>query len=192
MAQIAILAVMAVAALNEGAQKRKLLNAEADALHDAANRRGATATADMAEEQRLKEHMEGRALAVAANSGAGVDDPTMVKLIGDLNAEGTYRVMSTLWVGMDEVTGIRDQEMAKRAEGEAALNAGYVKAATTVMSQYGNFGEMWAGAKQDWGKVKDFGKGAWDKMPWSHASKSAKASLGMMDPGVGGTYGGYV
>lgn len=136
MAQIAIVAVMALMALNEGAQKRKQLVAKADAFSDAANRRMATATAEMAEEQRLKEQMESRALAVAAASGAGVDDPTMVNLIGDLNAEGEYRIMARLWVGEDEAEGLRQQSYAARREGEAALNAGYVAAAKTVMSYF--------------------------------------------------------
>jgi len=137
MAQIAIVAVMALMALNEGAQKRKQLVAKADAFSDAANRRNAAMTAEMAEEIKNKLRMESRAIAVAAASGAGVDDPTIVNLIGDLNAEGEYRVMSRLYVGEDEAEGLRQQSYAATREGEAALNAGYVGAVKSVMSLWG-------------------------------------------------------
>lgn len=140
MAQIAVMAVMALMALNEGAQKRKQKVLEAEGLDAAANRVMATTTAEMAEEERLKEQMESRAIAVAASSGAGVDDPTIVQLIGDLNAEGTYRIMARLWVGEDKAEGLRYASDAARREGESALNASYVKAAQTVMSGVSGMG----------------------------------------------------
>jgi hypothetical protein len=128
---------MAVMALNEGAQKRKALVKKAEGLTDAANRTKAVATAEMAEEQRLKEQMESRAIAVAAASGAGIDDPTMVQLIGDLNTEGEYRIMSRLFVGETEAEGLQEQSYAARREGEAALNAAYVKVVKSAISTFG-------------------------------------------------------
>ena len=132
--KVAVTAVQAGLALNKGAQVRKQKVQEANALEDAAGRKMAATTAKMEEDARLKAHMESRALAVAAAGGGGVDDPTMVNLIGDLNAEGEYRIMSRLYVGQDEATGLREQAYAARREGDAALQAGYVGAATTVMS----------------------------------------------------------
>lgn len=140
MAQIAAIAVSALAALNEGAQKRKLKNQEADSLRAAAMRRMAATSAEVSSEEKNKERMESRALAVAAASGAGVDDPTVVNVIGDLNAEGMYRMMARLWVGQDEAAGLREAEYAARREGEAHLNAGYVKAITTVLSSVQGMG----------------------------------------------------
>lgn len=136
MAQIAVIAVMALMALNEGAQKRKQHVAAAEGLSDAANREMAATTADMAEATTEKKKMESRAIAVAAASGGGIDDPTIVNLIGDLNAEGEYNVMARLYVGEDKAEGLRQSSYEQRAEGEAALNAGYMKAATTVMSLF--------------------------------------------------------
>ena len=137
MAQVAVMAVMAVSALNKGAQERKMAYREAEGLRDAANRRKAAATAEVSEGQRLKEHMYSRALAVAAASGGGTD-AGVTNLLGDLNAEGDYRILSKLYVGADEAEGLQFQsEQAMRA-GDAALEAGYVKAATTVLSAYGS------------------------------------------------------
>lgn len=158
MAQIAILAVMAVAALNKGAQDRKVAYQEAEGLRDASQRRMAAATAEIGEGERLKEHMYSRALALSAFSGAGTD-AGITNLLGDLNAEGDYRIFSKLYVGSTEAQGLQFQsEQAMRA-GDAALESGYMSAATTVLSAYGGYGDMWSGAKSDWGKVK----GAYNK-----------------------------
>ncbi len=184
MAQIAILAVSALSSLNEGAQKRKVKMAEADALGDAANREMAATTAEMAEEQRLKEQMESRAIAVAAASGAGVDDPTMVNLIGDLNAEGEYRIMSRLWVGSTEAEGMRYQAEVARKEGEAALQSGYLNAAKTVMSGYGSFGQMGAEAKSQFGAVKSKFSGM------MHGRRSKRSLIGSSMDGTITPYGG--
>ena len=146
MAQIAIIAVMALMALNEGAQKRKQHVAAAEGLSDAANREMAATTADMAEAKVEKEKMESRAIAVAAASGGGIDDPTIVNLIGDLNAEGEYNIMARLYVGEDKAEGLRHGAEQQTREGEAALNAGYMKAAKTVMSSFGGGAGGAAGA----------------------------------------------
>ena len=137
MAQIALMAVGSLAALNRGAQARKLKYQQAEGLDAAANRRMAATTADVAEAERKKKFMYSRALAIAAASGAGVDDAGMVALLGDLNAEGEYRVMSKLWVGQQETEGLRFRAEAARREGESALEAGYLNAVTSVISSYG-------------------------------------------------------
>jgi hypothetical protein len=187
MAQIAILAVMAVMALNEGAQKRKLKMAEAKGLTEAGHRQMAATSAEVAEEKRNKERVEGRAIAVAANSGGGVDDPTIVNLIGDLNAEGEYRMMAKLYAGSDQAMGLYHQSDIAMREGEMALQQGYANAAKTVMSSYGNYGSMWAGAKSDWSKVSGAVKGTYDKYRLGRQQNKIRT---IMDPGTG-DYGGY-
>lgn len=174
MAQIAVVAVMALMALNDGAQKRKMKMAESEGLHDAANRKMAATTAKMEEERRLKEHMEGRALAVAAASGAGIDDPTMVNLIGDLNAEGEYRILSALYVGQDEAEGLRQQSMNAFREGQYALQAGYMNAAKTVMSAFGG------GAKAP-ASSKGFDTGAFGNKVTSSSMSAVQAQPGGME-----------
>ncbi len=164
MAQLAILAVKAVMSLNKGAQDRKLGYQEAGGLRDAAMRKAAATTAEVGENERTKQLMESRAIALAAFQGGGVDDPSMQKLIGDLNAEGEYRILSRLYVGMGEAAGLEfASEQAMRA-GDAALNRGYVAAATTVLSSYGS--DMWSG-----GKAPNV----------SHSTRAAKAKIGTMD-----------
>lgn len=179
MAQIAILAVTAVMALNEGAQKRKLEYAKAKGLTEAGHRRMAATSAEVAEAARVKERMAGRAISVAAASGGGVDDPTMVNLLGDLNAEGEYRMMAKLYVGSDEAMGIYHEADMAMAQGEAEMEKGYANFAKTLMSAYGSYGEMgkeFSGTmKKFGGKVKSVYQGA------MHNSRASRSSLGMMD-----------
>ena len=141
MAQLAVLAVMAVSALNKGAQERKQAYAEAEGLRDAANRTKAAATAEVSQGQRLKEHMYSRALLVSAASGGGTD-AGVVNILGDLNAEGDYRIYSKLYVGADEATGLQYQSEQAMKAGDAAQQASYVSAAKTVISSAagGGFG----------------------------------------------------
>jgi len=176
MAQIAMLAIMAVSALNKGAQERKVKYQEAEGIRDARNRHMAATTAAISEREREKKRMYSRALAVSASSGAGVDDPGMVAIIGDLNAEGEYRILSQLYVGSSEAEGLRHQSEMARVEGEAALEASYMKAATTVMSAYGSYGSMFAAAGSQISSFKNF---AYNKLP--HGIRAGKSNLGTMD-----------
>lgn len=136
MAEIAVVAVMALAALNKGAQERKAAYAKAEAVRDVRNRGMAATTAQISERERQKEQMESRALAVSAASGAGVDDPGIVNLVGDLNAEGEYRILAGLYVGSSEAAGLETEVVANMKAGEAALDAAYVEAAKTVISSF--------------------------------------------------------
>ncbi len=122
-------------------KKHKLKLQEAQAFRDAKNRSMAATTREMAEEERTKEFMHSRALAVAAASGAGVDDPGMVKVLADLNAEGEYRVMSRLWAGQDRAEGlIFRSEVAKREADDALVEGAFNVVASAMSASSGGFG----------------------------------------------------
>jgi hypothetical protein len=114
--------------------KNKLL--EAQAFRDAKNRTMAATTREMAEGERTKELMHSRAIALAAASGAGVDDPGMVKILGDLNAEGEYRIMSQLWSGQNEAEGQIFRAEAAQREADDAYTAGVINVITAGTSAY--------------------------------------------------------
>lgn len=145
MAQIAAVAVMAVGALYKGAQEKKLKDQEAEGLQDASYRRLASASREVAEEERNKEFMHSRALAVAAASGAGTGHG-VTKLLGDLNAEGMYRMMSRLWTGQDEAEGLQFRAEQARREGDAAVKASYINAVTSAVSTASGFGGFSGGS----------------------------------------------
>jgi hypothetical protein len=117
-------------------QIKKTKLREAEAYRDAKNRSMAGTTHAMAEEERKKELMHSRAVAVAAASGAGVDDPGVVKILGDLNAEGEYRIMSRLWTGQNEAEGLTFRAKAAQRESDDAYKAGMINVLSSSASAY--------------------------------------------------------
>lgn len=145
MAQIAVAAVMLVAGAYKGYQAKKLKEEEARGLQDAAVRQMAITSREMAEEIRNKELMHSRAIAVAGLSGAGTDGLT--KLLGDLNTEGEYRILSVLWNGQNEAEGLIYRAEAAQREGKAAQTAGIIDGITSAVSAYVGMGGKAPGAE---------------------------------------------
>ena len=139
MAQLAIATVMGAAQLYQGKKAQSLKEREAEGYRDAANRRMAAATREIAEEERNKEFMYSRALAVAAAQGGGTGSAGVVKLLADIIAEGEYRILSRLWAGQDEAEGLRFRAEAAIHEGKSARDASYVNAVTSAVSSYTAF-----------------------------------------------------
>lgn len=151
MAQLAVMAFMAVGELYKGKQQEKLKEQERQAYLDAADRRQAAMTHEAAEEGRKRDFMLSRALAVAGAQSGDTTDAGVQTLLSDLNAEGDYRVLSTIWLGQTEAEGLRFRAEAARREGKAAKKASYINAVTSAVSGYtsmggaeGSFGK-WAG-----------------------------------------------
>jgi len=182
MAQLAVLALSTYSALNKGKQIRESKYQEAENLLDARNRSMVATTANISEREREKQLMYSRALAVSAASGAGVDDPGMVSVLGDLNAEGEYRILAELYTGSSEAEGLRVQSENALRAGDAATKASYISAATTVLSEYGNYGEIFGEAKDAFTKFKN---STWDKFRLGRQQKSI-GDLGSSDLYVGG------
>jgi hypothetical protein len=82
-----------------------------------------------------------RAQAAAAASGAGATDPTVVNIQGDIAKEGEYRYGMALYNGEEYARGLEGQANAKRASAKAAQFAGYMNAASTVLSAGGKHGQ---------------------------------------------------
>lgn len=76
------------------------------------------------EEQRQADIAASRALAVAAASGAGVSDPTIVRLLAATKGEGTYRASIALYEGEERARQLRIAALSERMGGSAALEEG--------------------------------------------------------------------
>jgi len=139
MAVIAAIAAGASQAV-KAFQKEKLKIAETKGLREAKDRAMAATTREMAEEERNKEYMHSRALALSAFSGGGVNDPGMVKVLADLSAEGEYRVMSKLWSGQNEAEGIIYRSEVAKREGDAVMEAMPLNVVSSAMSAYSGMG----------------------------------------------------
>lgn len=76
------------------------------------------------EQLRQAKLMQSRALALAAASGAGAADPTVVNLMGKIGAEGAYRAGIAMYQGEEQARQLRLKAAAARYEGEAGLIGG--------------------------------------------------------------------
>ena len=133
MASLALVATLASAAATVygGIQAKKAGDDQARQLERQANERRAISQREAIEKRRRAEIAVGRARAVAAASGATVDDPTVTRLIGDLEAEGEFQALSALWSGRREAQNLEEAARRAKNEGKAALIGSGFKAAAT-------------------------------------------------------------
>lgn len=134
-----------------GQRRRVASEFEAEQLEQQAGQVVAASQRDALEEKRRADFAASRALALAAASGGGASDTTIVNLIAGLKGEGAYRSAVALYRGEDEARKLRMGAKARRFEGLAAEegaayeSAGYETMATasifdtgaTLFSRYG-------------------------------------------------------
>ena len=89
---------------------------------------------DAFEQRRQARLLSSRGLAVAAASGAGADDPTVVNALADIEGEGEYRALTALYNGEEQARADESQAKAYRKAGKNAKLAGYLKAGGTILS----------------------------------------------------------
>lgn len=79
------------------------------------------------EQKRQAKLVQSRALALAAASGAGASDPSIIRLMGRIGAEGAYRAGVAMYQGEENARLLRLKAAGARYEGDAALAGGYEK-----------------------------------------------------------------
>lgn len=119
-------------------EKKAAKNDEAQAAREASLAR-ATSQRDAIEEQRQGRLARSRAKAVAAASGAGVSDPTVIDRFADLEAEGAYGAASRLFEGESGALGYLDYGASRRREARARSRAYGLETAATVLSGVQSF-----------------------------------------------------
>jgi len=130
----AVSTVMSMSAKKQqGEQAQASANYQANQLDQSAGQQFASAQrASMSDEQQAR-LAQSRALAVAAASGGGVSDPTVMSIMSRLAGEGTYRSMVDLYQGREKARQLEDQANAARLQGGiASSNSNYSSAATLV------------------------------------------------------------
>lgn len=137
-------AVTAYSAIRQGTAANAVARSEAAQMEDQANAERAASQRAYLEEKRQARYVSSRAQAVAAASGAGVSDPTVANIISGIEGEGEYRALSRLYQGDVTAQGLQYGAQVRRKEGRAAKTAGYLSAASTVLSGasslYGKYG----------------------------------------------------
>lgn len=138
----------------------------------------AVAQRQAAEDARQSRLATSRALAVAAASGAGVSDPTIVRLLARGEAEGAYRAQVSLYEGEARARQLRMEAAAARYSGESAAAEGRSRAtglalgglgtglrgAASLYAKYGGKGPDAPAGSGDSATVRDtsdYGYGPW-------------------------------
>lgn len=104
------------------------------------------------EERRQANYEASRALAVAAASGGGVSDPTIVRLIANVKGEGAYRASVALYEGETKARQLRLAGFTSGFDDSDIIQSGYNQAAAGVatrtgLSLYAKYGMNGPGTK---------------------------------------------
>ena len=128
------MAAQAEASEQAGKDKQSLLQREA-------KKRMAVASHEMAQQYRLAERVLDRATAVAASQGGGMNDPTMINIMAELDSETEYQAMQALYRGREDADTLIYNGQIARNEGDAAKKASYIGMANTAISGMSSFQE---------------------------------------------------
>lgn len=104
----------------QGIENQRGAYFEAKQMEIAAGQQQAIAQRAAQEELRKAELLQSRAIAVAAASGAGASDPTIMKIIGDIAAEGQLAAETQKYTGDEAARAMRVGAKVRRWEGDQA------------------------------------------------------------------------
>lgn len=120
-------------AYQTGKRQSTELKFEAEQFRINANQAKAASQRDAEEETRQAALVQSRILAVAAASGAGASDPTVVRLIGKQAGEGAYRAALAIYRGDEQARQNMNAANAREYEAKAAVAAGKTRAFASLV-----------------------------------------------------------
>lgn len=119
----------AASAAKTTAQRQKTeADFEAAQMAQAGGQAIASSQREAIEQRRQARLLQSRAIAISGASGAGVTDPSVLNLIGDIAGQGSYRAAVALYQGEDKARQLNMGATAKLYEGDVALETGRNKA----------------------------------------------------------------
>lgn len=110
-----------------GKSQKQALDYQAGLLEQQAGQERATAQRRAYEERRKATLVGSRAQAVAAASGGGALDPTVLEITGDIAGEGEYNALTQMFTGEERALGLENEAALRRYEGDEALRAGKIR-----------------------------------------------------------------
>lgn len=134
---IAGTAISAVGQLKAGADQEASLNAQASARERQANENRAVAQREAGMRKKNAEQVLSRQLAVAAASGGGAADKTVLDIMGDTEAEGDFQAKAALYEGETQGRNLDYQAGIDRMEARNARLSSFINAGSTVLSGAG-------------------------------------------------------
>lgn len=130
---VASSAMGAGANIGAGLSSRNAANYQAEQLDQAAGQQRAASQRAAYDETRRSTLLQSRAQAVAAASGGGASDPTVVDLVSRIAGEGSYRSQLALYQGSEAARALEGRADAARFQGKQAARAGYIGAFSSVL-----------------------------------------------------------
>lgn len=151
--------------LTGGFAEKEAADYRADQLRVNAGQAMAASQREAISTQQQAERVASRALAVAAASGGGASDPTVVKIMAGIASEGAYRTALDLYQGQEKARALNTQADAAEYEGRLArhtairnsfgkmIGAGSaaIKGAARGQSMYEKYGGGGPGSPE-WGR----------------------------------------
>ena len=137
-------ALTATAAIKQGEAQQQAAKYQAKQEQAAAGQAAAIAEREAAVKQQKGDVLQSRLRAVAAASGAGATDPTVLDLSSQLDANTEYDVASSLYEGQSRSLAFQNQARMTRYEGQQAATAGVVRGTSSILGTAGQLGSSLA------------------------------------------------
>lgn len=122
----------AAGTIYSGIQAKNSADYEAKLLKSKADQEKAIASRNMADKITEKKLVTSRQQAVAAASGAGVDNPTVNALQGKAEQRGDYNAMLEMYNGLQASNDLRAQAAIRKQEGQSALMGSFLSAGAGI------------------------------------------------------------
>lgn len=130
--------ISAIGQIQAGRQQDAMAEYQAKEMERQAQDKMAVATRDAEQEAKKKDALLSRQVALAASSGGGVQNASVLGILEDTEATGQYNVDTAIYNGQQEAAGLRSQAGATRMEGKANKTGSYLGAAGTLISGIGS------------------------------------------------------
>jgi hypothetical protein len=130
--------------MGSSAQKQAA-ESQAMQLEQNAGQARAISQREAAERRRSVRYAQSRVKALAASSGAGASDPTVVNLIADLEGEGEMGALAALYEGEEQARGMEYSAKVARRTGQAASTAGALRAGGTILGAASSWYDKYGG-----------------------------------------------
>ena len=136
------------AASEQAKQEDLAADYEAKQLEHQAGQVVAISQREALDERKKAKLLESRALALAAASGGGASDPTIVKIMSDIAGEGAYRAQTALYEGAEEsrrlMKGAEARRMGGTMAGQSALSVARAREIGSVGTLFQGAGSLYA------------------------------------------------
>jgi hypothetical protein len=136
-ATIAASGLQAMGQLQQGRASQAALNYEAGMRDKKAAEERAASQREAIEKRQEAGLAMSRQKALAASSGAGVVNPSILDIYSDTAGEGEYNAQVSLYGGESRARGELDQAALARAKGKAARKGSILEAGGTMLGGIG-------------------------------------------------------